>query len=279
MEGLQRPVRRSEKKSLNEMCKSIRYKLDGPASKSRVQKPADKSFVLLQVAIGQLHVEDSVLQQEMTAMVDYALRMLGAVEEYSIHGSKNANVAIQSFKLRRSLAMRCWNSGKSALEQLRGVGVATATSLMMNGISTFADVLASSDENLERAAQRVSPFGMNLRAVVSTIMRSALKPKVEILKDGRCGSSVISCSLEQFHDVPWVESVSAKKEAMESDVQYSLFVYTDRPGSCLVYRRNISKPCSIRVQCPISAGRVVATLVASLVGLDGRSTIRAAIQS
>ena len=82
IDGLHRPVRRSEKKHLKEAHKSLKYKLDGPPSKVTVQEPWEKSFVLLQASIGQIHFEDYALRQEMAAMADYASRMLLALEEY-----------------------------------------------------------------------------------------------------------------------------------------------------------------------------------------------------
>lgn len=82
IEGLHRPVRRSEKKQLKEAHKSMKYKLDGPLSKVTVQQPWEKSFVLLQAVMSHIHFEDNALRQEMKTMADYASRMLLALEEY-----------------------------------------------------------------------------------------------------------------------------------------------------------------------------------------------------
>jgi hypothetical protein len=50
--GLQRPVRRSEKKALNAAHEGLKmYKLYGPLSKARVQEPWEKALVLLQAYI------------------------------------------------------------------------------------------------------------------------------------------------------------------------------------------------------------------------------------
>ena len=82
IEGLHRPVRRSEKRQLKEAHKSLKYKLEGPLSKVTVQEPWEKSFVLLQASVGHTHFEDYALRQEMASMTDYASRMLLALEEY-----------------------------------------------------------------------------------------------------------------------------------------------------------------------------------------------------
>jgi len=71
---IQFPVRRHEKKTLNEAHKYVRYKLEGPASKVRVQSPEEKVFVMLQAAVGQHYFPDFSLRQEMSQMVDGASR-------------------------------------------------------------------------------------------------------------------------------------------------------------------------------------------------------------
>lgn len=71
---MQSPVRRNEKKPLNEAHKMIKYKLDGPPSKVRIQAPYEKVFVLLQAAIGQHYFQDFSLRQEMSAAIDGASR-------------------------------------------------------------------------------------------------------------------------------------------------------------------------------------------------------------
>ena len=87
-EKIQSPVRRHEKKHLNDAYKLIKHKLEGPQSKVRIQTPAEKVFVLLQ-SIGQHDFEDFALRQEVNSVVDGAVRILTAVEEYSRDGSRH----------------------------------------------------------------------------------------------------------------------------------------------------------------------------------------------
>eukprot|EP00957_Ditylum_brightwellii_P081451 6196001-Ditylum_brightwellii.AAC.1 len=77
----------------------------------------------------------------MNQAVDYATRMLQAVEDYSVEGSKHGQVALESLLLRRSLATSLWSAKDGVLNQLRGVGHKTTAKLKMNKIITFADVL------------------------------------------------------------------------------------------------------------------------------------------
>ena len=120
-EGLHRPVRRSEKRLLNDVYKQIKYKYDGPQSKIKIQKSNQKAFVLLQAAIGQLYLEDFTLRQEMTFTVDYATRILMAAEDYSIEGSKHGLVALDCLLLRRSLASSLWGNDDGILNQVRSI--------------------------------------------------------------------------------------------------------------------------------------------------------------
>jgi hypothetical protein len=256
---------------LNDLSKKIRYKLDGAASKVRVQKPHEKAFVLLQGAIGREEINDDVLLQEMTAMVNYASRMLVALEEYSVRGSKHGIVAVESLKLRRSLAMGHWPQTSSTLAQLRGVGHITAARLMFNGITGFEDVIASSDKLLEESAKRTPPFGRKLKNVVSTILSSALKPVAHVqYATGDPRLAQLFCRLEpQFND-SHLDHLRISGKTSQSDLQYTIFVYFNRPGGCRVYLRNVSAPTTISFPCHDGFGRVTIDLVASLLGLDGK---------
>ena len=90
-------MRRSEKKALMSQRPEM-YKLVGPLSKARVQEQCEKSFVLLQAYIDEVELEgsDYTLRQEIYSMVDYAARMLAAIEEYGVKDSKHGNVVAHS---------------------------------------------------------------------------------------------------------------------------------------------------------------------------------------
>mmetsp|Transcript_35994 Transcript_35994/g.107608 ORF Transcript_35994/g.107608 Transcript_35994/m.107608 type:complete len:208 (+) Transcript_35994:814-1437(+) len=167
--------RRNEKKLLNDAHKVIKYKLEGAApSKIRVQTPDQKAFVVLQCAIGQHHLNDNTLRQEMSFMVDFATRMLSAAEDYSVDGSRNGAVALESLLLRRNLVTSLWSESDGVLNQLRGVGHKTTAMLTMNKIRTFADVLSQPSHTIEQACCRSQPFGQELKAVVKKILQNTL---------------------------------------------------------------------------------------------------------
>jgi hypothetical protein len=266
-DGLHRPVRRAEKKALNEVHKIIRYKLDGPPSKVRIQTPSEKAFVLLQAAIGQHYLEDFTLRQEMSYMVEYATRMLSAVEEYSIDGSMNGQVALQSLRLRRSLATSLWGTGDGVLNQLRGVGHKTTAKLRFGKILSFVDVLSSSSEDIERAAGREPPFGKELRTAVSKILKNTLQLSACVESEGGVPKYVV-CSLARRGAIAGIEHVESDESA--GIVKYTLVVCTDRPGGCLMFQPNITGTGEYRLPCPRKCGKIFVHLIASMVGLDGK---------
>lgn len=182
MEALQFNVRRNEKKVLNECHKSesIRFKLEGPLSKVRIQQPWEKSFVLLQAFIGQHSFDNFTLGQEMTTLANNAQRLLLAAQEYSFKGSQYGKVALQCLKLRRSLHFSLWGDASGALNQIDGVGPKITDHLKFHGISTFEHVVQCNDEALERATGKSSPFGKQLKLLVSQILKQKMKVAAEV---------------------------------------------------------------------------------------------------
>lgn len=203
----------------------------------------------------------------MSYMVEYATRMLSAAEEYSIEGSRNGQVALQCLKLRRSLATSLWGSGDGVLNQLRGVGHKTTAKLRFNKILSFADVVSSSSEAIEHAAGRGPPFGRELRTAVSKILQSMLQLSAYVEPSDNIPKYVV-CSLARRKPMPGMERV--ERDESSSIVKYTLAVYTDRPGSCLFFRSNVTLVGEYRMRLPSSCGKVFVHLVASMVGLDGK---------
>jgi ATP-dependent DNA helicase HFM1/MER3 len=75
-EEVGKPVRRTDKKFLNECIKTLRFPL-----KARVQKPDQKAVVLLQTAIQRIHIPDFALRVEQNEIVDMSVRILSALTE------------------------------------------------------------------------------------------------------------------------------------------------------------------------------------------------------
>jgi predicted flap endonuclease-1-like 5' DNA nuclease len=252
---------------LSPCSKAIKYKLEGPPSKARVQNPEQKAFVLLQASIGRLHLEDYALRQEMQAMVEYASRMLSAIEEYSAKGSKHGEVAFQSLRLRRSFAASLWCGKDGALHQLKGLGAKSIANLKFHGITTFNGIMNATTDLLEKVAQRPHPFGTNLQDVVGKILGSSLrlKAKLEYAAGSTTPSSVI-CELQPKFDR---QDPSRHRPTPDSTVTYSILAFTDLPGGCLYHKSDVTGGQTIEFDTPPNFGNITVAMVASLVGLDG----------
>ena len=189
---------------LNECHKSevIRYKLEGPLSKVRIQKPSEKAFVLLQANIGQHSFENYTLKHEMTSMVANAQRILAAAQEYSIKGSENGHVALQCLKLRRSLNASLWDKSSGVLNQIPDIGQQCTAKMKFNGIVSFQQAMDASEVKIERASGRTSPFGKQVRSLVSRLLSENLKVAAEI--EYTRGSNIaagVLCRLQRFKPV------------------------------------------------------------------------------
>lgn len=201
-------------------------------------------------------------------MVDYSGRMLAAIEEYSVKGSGHGQVALQSLRLRRSFATGLWGGKSGVLLQLKGVGATTIANLKFQGITTFQDVMNATSEVLDKSAQRTPPFGANLREVVDKILRSSLKLSAKLeYAQGSSTPCSITCDL-----LPRLDESIVTKAQSTSAVSYSILVYTDQPGGCLLFKTDTSGQSSFQVETPPEFGRITVALVASLVGLDGKCT-------
>ncbi|KAL9182447.1 hypothetical protein ACHAXT_013099 [Thalassiosira profunda] len=265
-EKIQTQVRRNEKKSLNAAYKLVKYKLEGPQSKIRIQTPAEKAFVMLQASIGQHFFQDFALRQQMSNMIDSASQILSAVEQYAKEGSGHGMVATQGLLFRRSLHSSLWGENDGVLNQIGGVTQEMAAQLKASGISTFADAANSSDEDIAIAGNVTPSFANSLRAACSKILRRTLKLSA-VAKEGESGRLELHVAL--------APRVGARSDDSSSDrvVSYSLLIFTDRAGGLLHYSEDITKGCEMRVQCPEKFGRAYIRLVGNLVGIDEQVTV------
>jgi ATP-dependent DNA helicase HFM1/MER3 len=273
IESLQRPVRRSEKKTLNAAHKTLKkYKLEGPASKVRVKEPWEKSFVLLQAHIEDIPIDDYAMRQEMNSMVDYATRMLSAIEEHAIQGSRNGNIIVQCLLIRRAFAVHLWaaNDG-SLLKQIQGISGSLAFQLQMNGIFNFEDVMKNPIDKIEKAANRQSPFGAELKQACEQIIASRLKistASIINIEDEGPGHA-IECRIDRVCPIQDSGEYESNESNSNPTVIYTLVAYTDQPGGCILFESKISSPATYNAPLPSYFRKITVRLIASIVGLDG----------
>ena len=78
--------------------------------------------------------------------------------------------------LRRSIYSSLWGENDGVLNQIGGVTQAMAAKLKDIGISTFADAVNSSNEDIVNACNVTASFASSLRAAASKILQRTLKP-------------------------------------------------------------------------------------------------------
>lgn len=188
----------------------------------------------------------------------------------SARASQSGQVAVQALKLRRSLATSLWGCENGVLGQFRSLDTATVTALRFNGIATYEDVLSSTEEQLEKTAKRMPPFGKNLRRAVQQTLAGALKVSANIeYAAGSTMPSELVCHVERRCES--YDSLSPPEVAQRgSQLEHTLIAYTDRPDGCLLYKQKINQSAAYRIPVPRKFGKIDVHLISSMVGLDGK---------
>jgi ATP-dependent DNA helicase HFM1/MER3 len=240
---IQIPIRRNEKKALNDAYKTIKYKLEGPQSKVRIQTDAEKCFVMLQAAIGQYFFGEFALRQQMSSMINGASQVLSAIEQYAKEGSRNGQVAIQAMLFRRSLYSSLWGVHDGVLNQIGGITQEMVAKLKVSGISSFVDAMSRSNEDIVKAINVTDAFANSLRVAASTILHRTLKLSAAYIEkngDRGCELNVtlnrrVAGSIEEIH---------------KKIVSYSLVIFTDRAGGLFHFSDEISNPATLSLRLP-----------------------------
>lgn len=149
--------------------------------------------------------------------------------------------------------------GDGVLNQVKGIGQKTTAKLRMNKINSFADVLSNSSQFIEETSGRSQPFGQELRSAVTRILQNSvtLSAYVESSESSNASANIV-CKLERNANVKGVVGVAgSEQKSDESIVKYTLFVYTDRPGGILLFKKDVAGSSEHRLACPAKYGRLV----------------------
>eukprot|EP00981_Chlorochromonas_danica_P001931 scaffold398_cov177-Ochromonas_danica.AAC.30 len=146
-EELHKPVRRSEKKTLNDLMKFVRFPL-----RERVQDPSHKSYVLMQAAVNATEIKDFTLRIEQADIVENATRLLKGLQELCVH--RQLGFLLEATILfERALRTRLWEGLNSCqFFQCGGLSAKTMKALQANGINSVTDIYGLS---LAQVQQRV----------------------------------------------------------------------------------------------------------------------------
>eukprot|EP00903_Cladosiphon_okamuranus_P018895 g17378.t1 len=171
------PVRRAEKRILNDLNKQVRYP---PAKKEIVRTPADKALVLLQASLGGLPLEDWTLRGEQTSMLEAAARLLGCcAESLAVPGRGGGLGCAVSLRLMRSVRLKMWmDTELGQLRQLPGVGESLCVRLGGSHIITLLDLARAAPGKVNTIAGRKHPFGQGIRHAALQLLSRALTASV-----------------------------------------------------------------------------------------------------
>jgi len=275
---LQSFVKRNEKRELKEFHKSnsMKYKLPGPLSKFIVRDQSEKAFILLQSHISRHKYKNEMLNDEQMTVRDEAIKILEVAQEYCIKASKHGKVALECYKLQRSINYSLWGESSGVFNQFEWIGCSEVASniLAFHGIRSFEDVMELSDQKLDEifAKTQIPNLPRNAGHIVKHTARDlcrqrlTLSGEIESTKNSNIPTDFI-CYLK-YHD----RIGSMIRESREQDLKFSLIAYTDNSvASSLIFEENICSPSSFRIPLPsYSFQKLFIHLVGTWVGFDDK---------
>ena len=185
----QRPLRRDEKKVLNDYSKTMRYPM---ASRDRVKTPQDRTYVLLQLAASgvELPASHTSLNTDIPVLTETACRILTALIALALERSEGALLE-SAVKLRRSLTARVWHGGNSSVFlQISSLSSSLKHKLRQPSFAAssmkLGDVLGKSLDHIVRDFQCSHQDAERLSKFVQLCARTATKVSMNIVQ--RIGS-------------------------------------------------------------------------------------------
>ncbi|XP_078310394.1 putative ATP-dependent DNA helicase HFM1 isoform X2 [Crassostrea virginica] len=166
-------LRNNEKKILNTFNKdknrvTVRYPITG-----KVKTKQMKVYILIQVALGCLQLQDFSLQQDTTRIFRAAQRMSRCLVELLWLRDEYRSL-LSAVLLMKCLKARLWDDSRYVSKQLDGIGPALSNALVNAGVTTFQKISETNPRELELIVNRHPPFGNQLRDMVTDL------PKYEL---------------------------------------------------------------------------------------------------
>lgn len=174
---LQKPVRRSDKKILNELMKLIKF----PLQKTRVQDPWHKSYILMQTAIAKNHISEFSLKVEQSEIVEQCIRILSLLHHYC-QIKLLGNLLYMCCLLQRSLTLRIWCHGcyETVFAQCPHVAKTTVDRLIMSNIREFDDIWKYEKFNLQSMLHCCSEEILQIYAFARSVQSQQLFAQVAV---------------------------------------------------------------------------------------------------
>lgn len=184
-EELSKPVRRSDKKTLNDLMPSLRFPI-----RERVQEPHHKAYVLLQAVVGGSEIKDFALRIEQADIVDNASRILKGLHELCVH-YKWGGLLEATILLERALRTRLWEGHTSCpFLQCAGLSAATLKKLQDSGIHYATDIFGLTANQVQQRVGCNAEEAKRLLQFSASLMRSKLVASLNMVRDGALRISV-----------------------------------------------------------------------------------------
>lgn len=191
-------LRRSERKRLNEMNEIIRMPVQG-----RVKDAADKTFVLLQLVLGDhpsSKSSDSSLKSEGRRLLERAGRVSGCILVLSLQQAicTPYESLVSVLQVCRGLQKKCFWDGRTSLKQILGITPAQTKALCKGGLSSIAKVAEACVRNeLTSLVDCRLAFAKDITRRLSTFPKFIVKIKEEreIGAEGRVTAIYVNVSI------------------------------------------------------------------------------------
>jgi len=275
-EELQRPLRRNEKKELNECAKTVRFPL---TSRDRVKTPQDRTYVLLQMLASAIEPDTMSLRADVASLVDTTLRVLTALVGLAVereHGSLLESALI----LRRSLTTGVWPGGHTSIF-LQIPGLSPSLRLRFKNRSTsvaklgLANLMGKPTEQLVRELQCSQQDAERVYDFVLQCARTAKRVGVEMkeIVTEEVPAPTLQVTVTPVHPALVVGGAAAKVLANPSS---QLICYDTNSGR-LLYNHCLGADTvnfNIAVSLPADAAPMDmrCVLLSDFVGLDSAVT-------
>lgn len=251
---MHRPVRRDEKKNLNDLRNVVRFPF-----KDKVQLPQQKSNILLQLAINRTVLKDFSLKVEQAEIVEKSIRLLKCIIELAINRCFG-KLLESALLLDRALKVRLWEtSNQNIFAQCKTLSTETLERLKELGKTNIYHIFGASPQMLQ------SEIGCSQDEIRALICFSNEMVANKLMLDlSRSNESEIIIRIRP------AEAIDNRRKS--SVIHYQLVSYERESGDLICWRTlpvgALEQEYRLRNTKAISVDRLRCVLLANVVGID-----------
>lgn len=165
-------LRRSEKQSLNELHQNIKFPLVITGKRKSklklIQTSQEKIFVLIQVILGDIEIQDWSLKQDANQIITSLVRIMKGAISYFINNPK-AKLLEFILLLNQSISQRMWFDSLFVCKQIDKIGKKLCDLLVQRQITSLEEFERTDPRVLEEILKRNVPFGNKVQQSLTKI--------------------------------------------------------------------------------------------------------------